>query len=183
MKPTIVLLSGPLACGKSVVSMELSNRHGFSKISSSGYLKSNLGNQVVSRENLQNLGDLLDEETDFSWVVNSVAKPQIKQGPEHKFWYVDAVRKARQIEHFKNELEHTFHVHLHAPDSICEQRYSERERADDAFKSYRDAILHPNEVASRSLHQCCDLAIDISDARPASVADQIFLALEELDYA
>lgn len=39
---------------------------------------------------------------DFRWVVDEIATPSILMKPHQRRWLLDAVRKHRQVEHFRN---------------------------------------------------------------------------------
>jgi hypothetical protein len=46
----------------------------------------------------------LDEKTNFSWLIDDVAAPMINGDPGQRQWLLDSVRKARQLEHFRNRF-------------------------------------------------------------------------------
>ena len=50
---------------------------------------------------LQDLGDSLDVATDYRWLIDDFARPAIELNPDQGRWIVDAVRKTRQIQHFR----------------------------------------------------------------------------------
>ncbi|MFT4510340.1 AAA family ATPase [Caballeronia sp. 15711] len=165
----LLLLSGPMRSGKSSVAQALKENHAFSGISSSGYLRGyaeQIG-VIVERSQLQDLGDRLDFETDFAWVIDAVARPAVEAAPSTENWLLDAVRKARQVDHFRAQFHHLVkHVHLCAPEQILRTRYvAERSAADP---DYGVAIAHPNEVAARSL---CSIADEIYDTTQTLATD------------
>jgi len=174
----IVLLSGPLAVGKTSVRQMLIDNFGFETISSSNYLKSELTkeNKETSRLELQNLGDKLDNLTDYRWLIDSVVKPTIEASPSQRLWLIDAVRKERQVSHFKSEFPNAvFHVHLFSSETVLRLRYENRKQhfKDKLAPSYDEAINHPNESAARSLLSIADLAIDTERRQPYEIADLI----------
>lgn len=174
----VLLLSGPIAVGKTSVANALVEQHQFRCLKSSDYLKSicKARSIEVSRATLQSIGDDLDEATDFRWLVDDVAGPQISTGPQHQRWLVDSVRKQRQIEHFRAAFEDTvLHVHLWASDSALQERYARRRSSSEHAEgpsSYEVAVRHPNEISSRSLKDSADLAIRLEsiDAELAAAA-------------
>lgn len=155
----LVLLSGPVAVGKTTLRQVLMAAHQFDYVRSSGYLKElakqrNLGGE---RTGLQDLGDELDRLTDFRWLLDEVAKPGIAASTDQRRWLVDAVRKQRQVEHFRAAYgDAVLHVHLNAGEAVLRKRYAERNDA----TPYDVAILHDNEIASRGLIAIADLVID-----------------------
>lgn len=164
-KLTILLISGPLAVGKTSVREYLTARHGYIAIQSSSYLKelAAINEVVLERASLQMLGDCLDIESQFSWVVSRVALPQIQAAPEQKLWVFDSVRKPEQVVLFRNQFgESVRHVHFTCSEPILKQRYHSRSRADDAVP-YEDAINHPNERSSRNLDQIADRVVNLEE--------------------
>ncbi|MCZ8392604.1 AAA family ATPase [Achromobacter xylosoxidans] len=172
----LVLLSGPVAAGKTSVRQELINAHGFDYVRTSSYLIELLGGHggQAGRRDLQTLGDRLDEETDYRWVLDEVARPGFISAPEQKRWIVDAVRKRRQIEHFRAACpDQVFHVHLHAPEEVLRQRYAARSSLEKDNIAYEIAINHDNEIAARSLLKIADLVLDSNLMSPSSLANII----------
>ena len=175
----MLLLSGAVGAGKTAVAQILEAGTHFRRLSTSGYLR-NYGNGLGSgaeRLQLQELGDQLDLETDFRWVVDDVALPAFAGHPSASSWLLDAVRKSRQVEHFRERLGPLVrHVHLRAPEDVLRERYTRRLGANDT--PYDSAITHPNEVAARNLEHLADLVFDTSRLAPTTVASSI-LALWE----
>lgn len=175
----LVLLSGPIAVGKTSVRQELVSAHQFDYVRSSAYLKDLASTQDRTlrdqRTELQQLGDQLDLETDYKWVLDRVAYPGFLAYPMQKRWLVDAVRKKRQVEHFREAFgPRVFHVHLTAAEEVLRQRYEHRLAKEEDAISYDRAIDHDNERASRSLINCADLVLDTGSASPPAIAQMIF---------
>ncbi|ARP82341.1 hypothetical protein CAL12_16970 [Bordetella genomosp. 8] len=170
----LLLLSGQMRSGKSSLAQVLKENYNFQGISTSGYLKSHIhpASGDVTRSWMQNLGDQLDQETDFAWVVDSVAIPAMEAAPATESWLIDAVRKPRQVEHFRAWSPYAVrHVHLYAPESILQVRYAAGLSAGDP--TYSSAIAHPNEVAASSLGVFADQTFDTSQASALEIAKQI----------
>lgn len=169
----IVLLSGPFKVGKSTVTAELVNAYGFCKISSSGYLRTLTPDlaqmdDAQVRLRLQEKGDALDAQTDCLWVVDPVATSAIAQMPKTSDWLIDAVRKRRQIEHFRARFGAAVaHFHLVAPDAILKKRSGLSDHA------YELAINHANEISSRALKEMADRVFDTTLQSPQQIAEQI----------
>lgn len=164
----ILLLSGPVAVGKSTFSKRLIDDNQFVAIRSGAYLVEAAAAKGLSinRTNLQVVGDFLDEQTDCRWLVDDVAIPTIGGNSNTQEWLLDAVRKERQVHHLRAEYgDAVFHVHLTAPEWFLQQRYETRRAAGDEYSRetpYSTAIKHPNEVASRQLISIAQLVIDVS---------------------
>lgn len=164
----LILLSGPLAVGKSSVAAGLIESGAFLRIGSGSYLLKLAAERGLrtDRAALQTLGDRLDSETDYRWLVDDVAVPTIAGRPLHSQWLVDAVRKHRQVEHFRARFGASiYHLHLVASDEVLRRRYEARAAAGGEYAAgttYDLAIAHPNEVASRALLDIADQVIDVT---------------------
>ena len=174
----LLLLSGPVAVGKSAVATTLVQDHGFQSIKSSTHLKSLAADRglTVSRTALQQLGDILDEQTDFGWLIEDVAGPAIDGQPHRDFWLLDCVRKKRQVEHFRDRFgADVLHVHLNASEEVLEKRYADRLAAggETGNVDYPSAKAHPNEIAARNLIEIADLVIDLGDTPAQAAASAI----------
>lgn len=175
----LLLLSGPMASGKTSVSAALQEHYGFVPISSGAFLRGQLvaRNEPIDRHHLQELGDALDRATNFSWLIDSVARPAIDAQLHADNWLLDAVRKPRQVELFRQHFADTVrHVHIVAPESVLQQRYAER--GVDYLAQYQKSVLHPNEQSARSLAGLADQVLDIEAFTPLEIADQILKAWE-----
>lgn len=172
-KLRIILLSGPLKVGKSALSTELAQAYGFLKVSSSEYLRTLVPKLTGSdaseiRLQLQEKGDQLDRDTDYMWVIDPVTTSAITRRPDVSNWLVDAVRKQRQVEHFRNLFGSGItHIHLIAPEATL------RERTGLADEAYEKAICHTNEVSSRALGKIADHVFDTSLQTPRQLAVSI----------
>lgn len=177
--PSIVLFSGPIASGKTTLAEELIQRHHFRRLKSSDHLRSICQQQgvEVSRATLQDLGDRLDQETDYGWLVEDVVKPQIAARPQQARWLIDSVRKERQILHFRSAFgDDVFHVHVSAPEEVLRERFDLRmsgARHYEGATTYEDGIAHPNETSARALANVANLHIDLSQAAPAEAAARV----------
>jgi hypothetical protein len=166
--PSILLLSGPIASGKTTLAENLITAHGFRRLKSSDYLKTicTKNGVAVSRTSLQEAGDQLDLETDYQWLVTDVAKPQMVGEPAQSRWLIDAVRKDRQIEQFRTAFgTKVIHAHIWAPEEVLKARYEARltsGAASEGTTSYAEAISHPNEIATRALKDAADVTLNVA---------------------
>jgi gluconate kinase len=171
----LLLLSGPVAVGKSGVANALIKDHGFASIKSSAYLRAQAASDGLSesRTNLQRTGDRLDDETDFKWLIDNVAAPAITANPDNDWWLLDSVRKKRQVDHFRDHFgKSVFHVHLVASESIIEARYNRRLLAggETGNVTYAATIAHANELSSRSLIDIADFVVNLGSASSEAAA-------------
>lgn len=174
----LLLLSGPIASGKTSVSSVLQRDHGFLPISSGSFLREKLASesQPPDRYRLQELGDSLDKATDFSWLIESVAKPAINSRPDVDNWLLDAVRKPRQVELFRHCFtDAVMHVHLEAEESVLQKRYVAR--GSNELSEYLLSTMHPNEICARSLVSLADKVLDTEEYSADEIAFQIMALL------
>lgn len=175
----LVLLSGPLAVGKTTLRDCLVRMHDFDYVRSSAFLveKAQREGLPTDRRGLQELGDRLDAETDYRWIIDDVALPSMEASADKSRWLVDAVRKPKQVEHFKSlGRVKVIHVHLTAPEDALRLRYETRRAASVSgplAPSYESAISHPNEVAARSLISVADVVFDVTEGSTANLAQLI----------
>ena len=175
MTVRIILLSGPLAVGKTSVADVLNQQLHFKKISSSSFLRTLAQARGLpdSRETLRQLGDLLDDGTGFAWLVDDVASMQVEREPNQLNWFVDAVRKPEQVWRFRAKFPNVLHVHFTAPEDVLRARFTARAREGDeaeAADSYERHVAHPNEQSARSLSKIADIIIDLSMVEPTEAA-------------
>lgn len=174
-----MLLSGPVAVGKSAVAQALISIHRFASIRSGPYLRELAlaqGNGQ-GRADLQELGDELDVRTDYAWLVNDVVPRAFQANQAHDRWLLDCVRKPQQITHFRERYgAAVLHIHFSAPEAILRTRYENRLAAGDEYVGntpYSVAVTHSNELAARSLVAVADLIIDLHRVTPAEAASII----------
>jgi AAA domain len=179
MKKALLLLSGPIAVGKTAVRDELVANHGFDYVRSGGYLTemANKRSLVVGRTSLQDLGDQLDLETEFHWLLDDVIVPALNEKFEVDRWIVDAVRKPEQVKHIRQMVGGpvVLHIHLTAPDPVLERRYEARRAMPQKVDSipYHVAIKYPNETISRSLYEIADEVYDTELIGPREMGVRI----------
>jgi adenylate kinase family enzyme len=174
----MLLISGAIHAGKSTLAGQLQGKYGFSRISSRKYLATFLPTDIkadseAARELLQEIGDRLDRETDYRWLVDPVAEEQIADARGTENWLVDAVRKARQVEHFRSTFPRVLHVHFTAPEAVLIARHAE------SADHYAKRIAHPNEVSARSLGLIADQTFDTTQTAPAEICDRVMALWEK----
>ena len=178
----ILLLAGPIAVGKSSVVDILSREFGFRKISSGSYLVRLLESRGVepNREQLIQLGDELDLQTNYEWVVRDAASEALAYHPEQPLWVFDSVRKKLQVEHFRGwAYGRSFLVYLSAEEATLRTRYASRQRASDSFTPYDNAVDSDNEREARSLGALADFVQPTDALPPHEIAASIIKEFTE----
>jgi cytidylate kinase len=175
----LLLFSGPIAVGKSEIAKVLVGKHRFRGLKSGFYLRdrANSSELGVNRAALQRLGDSFDEQTDYRWIVDDIAIPDVQSNPGQVFWLMDCVRKKRQVQHFRDAFSKAvLHVHFTAPEEVLKKRYDERlatGREYDGDTPYEIAKNSPNEISARSLGEIADVILDLTTISPEEAAAAI----------
>jgi hypothetical protein len=133
---------------------------------------------TVGRTSLQDLGDKLDTQTDFRWLLDEVIVPALNEKPNVDRWIVDAVRKPEQVRHIRQMAGGpvVLHVHLTAPEQVLERRYEARRALQPQnldSMPYLAAISHPNEVFSRGLYRIADEVYDTELIGPREIGIRV----------
>lgn len=160
----VVLVSGPVASGKTTLCRLLAHRFGFSVLSTRKLLAQSAPDRVA----LQAAGAFLDESTGGRWVLDGLLQMQ-KMRPDSALFAVDAVRTLEQIRWIRYALgESVIHVHLTTAREILSNRYESRA---DGY-SYDEVASNQIEQGISSLALAANLVIDTTDQSPAEVVQQ-----------
>ena len=147
----LIVLSGPIASGKSSLCEEARRRLGARTLRTRKLLEAHFG-QSLSRSELQAKGDDLDQSTGGAWVCDAL-KDQVKQ-LDSDVIILDSVRTLNQLEALTNEFSTSLafrHVHLHAPSFVRERRYDERRARTFDETSFEKASANQTEVDTAKL--------------------------------
>lgn len=195
--PLIVVLSGPIAVGKSTLSAALVERFGFYCVKTRSLLKqlaNDRGSDQLTRAELQHGGADLDKRTDGKWIADALK--QIAFVPRNEYrdalWVIDSVRTAEQITHLRRLGVKTVHVHLDAcrnfnntPSGVVlplrnAQRYPGGiEAGYEAMTALYQSDLsgEPVDVLDGTLERIADVCIDTTRLQPEDIAVRVAAAL------
>ena len=168
MAGRVVLLSGPVASGKSELRDLLAHRFGFETIRTRELIKELKPRVHDTRRSYQRAGDQLDRETEYEWLAQLLAARA--QGlPDDATIVVDSVRKREQLRSLRRGFgNRVTHVHITAPDEVLKSRYGKREGAGE-LPSYDDLRRNRTEHEIERLAQVADVVVDTSLASPEDV--------------
>jgi len=158
----VVVLSGPISCGKSTLANGLNNRFGMPIFKTQNVLrqlvKPHLSND---RKTLQATGERLDRSTRGTWVRDEL-KEWLSTQPVTSGVIVDSVRIREQIDALRKAFgPKVIHVHLTAPPKELEKRYKRRHKSGNKnTPTYADARDDPTEQQIDSLRSIADVVID-----------------------
>lgn len=180
----VVVVSGPVAGGKSLLARALADRFAGTRMSTRDLLMSRLKRgQPATRQALQRIGAALDEETAGAWVVDRLSR-RIYDAPG-ALVVVDSARTREQIEGLRQAFgrREVRHVHVTASRETCAARYEERRSRVEVEEaaSYDDVITDPTEAAVDSLGVVADIWIDTDRNSPEDVIVRVAAQLGLLD--
>ena len=164
MRRRIILLSGQVASGKSILARNLEDRFGMNVLSTSNWLKSELESRgrPGGRATLRQEGDRLDEETNGTWVLK-VLDRDLRANDTSDSVVVDAVRKEKQIDAIRNAYGTAVtHIHMKAATPVLAQRYDTRQKESDNPDSmtYADVRRINTELMVDKLQNIADVVVD-----------------------
>jgi adenylosuccinate synthase len=153
----IVLLSGPLAVGKSTLAEALSTKFGF-RIVKTRELLQRRDPKLSDRISLQKAGARLDRKTGGDWIAEELGSLILDEdSPDHIV--IDSLRIAGQVEAIQRSFGRVVvHVHLTADDSELRSRFESR-TVDFAEAAYEEAKSDQTERKVESLASVADLLI------------------------
>jgi adenylosuccinate synthase len=176
----IVLLSGPVASGKTTLWQQLTHNFPNEQIH---VLKTKdvirelalkkLGHELPSeRRALQDFGEQLDRETGGHWVRDALISLvnvhlSVEVAP---IFVVDAVRILPQIKAIREAFGFAVkHIHLKAPEHELAQRYKHRSSDMQELRSFKDVEKNPTEAAVHELEKSADIVVDTQACTPDDV--------------
>ena len=154
----VVLLSGPIASGKTTLARLLADRFGFCVVSTREFLRKGVGDRL----SLQAAGASLDDSTDGRWVRDALVSLHERRNSGVLF-VVDSVRTLDQVrwvrETFGNSVAH---VHFTAAEGVLSARYGSRS---EGYR-YCDVSGDRVELGVRALEGSAGLVLDTNCLTP-----------------
>lgn len=159
MARLIILLSGPIASGKSTVSEDLERRFGVERIKTRELIRRRRPGVGDTRLALQRAGNSLDRETQGRWVAEELEALVRRLGADTSV-LVDSVRVPDQIVAVRRSFgPQVVHIHLTAPEEELARRYEARKRPGDPA-DYAAARREKTERLVGELEADADVVID-----------------------
>ena len=166
MPNRVILLSGPIASGKTSLAKALGNKYGMNIIQTRELLSDRLARSgQLDRLILQAEGDQLDIRTRGRWVRDEL-EHRLQELPYDVSVLVDSVRRQSQVEAIRESYSSiVWHIHLTAPLAILTKRYIDRARAarsPELRLPHEDVRRNETEQLVDQLQESADLVIDTS---------------------
>ena len=159
----IVLLSGPVASGKSTLCRALEERLGAKVVRTRELLARNLSRAGgPGRKDLQSEGERLDQLTGGVWLCEELQFVLNQDGAETTV-VVDAVRTLDQARFIREIYGHDVaHIHLTAPVETLSKRYATRSSHDGQpeLSTYVEVRRNDTERAIDNLQADADIIVD-----------------------
>ena len=154
----IVVLSGPIAVGKTVFSDELMRRYPCEKVSTRKYILS-VKEVPDNRKALQDAGAELDRETGGAWVSNAATDTILP--PDKKYLLIDSARTLGQIKFLRERFgrENVHHIHLTAPRDVLIERFEKRPTHLREAPTYDEATADQTESEVNRLSGIADVVV------------------------
>lgn len=179
----IVVVSGPIAGGKSSLARSLAARFGGVRLSTRELLMPRLApSERPTRAALQRLGTELDDATGGAWVADRLSR-RIYEAAENLI-VVDAARIPGQLEGMRRAFgREVRHVHVTASRETCAARYEERRSRAEVHEAASDdeVMCDPTEAGVEALGPMADVAIDTDRGSPGDVVIRVAARLGLLD--
>ena len=172
MDRRIILLSGPVASGKTTLARNLADRFGMKVLRTRDWLMSELEKRNRGgRADLQGEGERLDQETNGTWVLKGLDRDWRAGGPSESV-VVDSVRIGKQIDAIRDAYGTAVtHIHMTAPVPVLSRRYDERQQQSPNPESmtYEDVRRNSTEFLVDKLQGVADVVVNSDRCTPEDV--------------
>ena len=159
MAHRIIVLSGPVASGKTTLGDTLVTRYHFHHVKTRDLVRTLLQTEL-ERKALQLDGEALDRKTQGHWVADALGREVLKL-PSDATVLVDSVRIEAQVKAIRQAFGAAVaHVHLTAPLEELSRRYRKRRKRLKEMDSYEDVRANPTERGVDELKKIADIVVD-----------------------
>lgn len=182
MARQIIVLSGPVAAGKSQLAEALMAQFAVVRLKTQDLIVARTG-AALERRALQQAGESLDRSTAGAWVARELTRVLSQGAPDGSEIrsdgrvLVDSVRTLQQIDEVRRSYgSRVVHVHLTAPEDELARRYEVRKAshpAMDELPTYAELRADPTEAAVDSLRHAADLMVDTARSTPEDVVVRV----------
>ncbi len=179
----IVVVSGPVAGGKSQLARELARRFDGLRLSTRELLIPHLADgESSTRQTLQRIGAELDTRTGGTWVADGFSRDVFEA--EQPLIIVDSARIAGQVDALRRAFGRGLHhVHITAARETCASRYEQRRNRAEVVEaaSYEEVMSDPTEARVDDLGDMADIRVDTDRNAPEDVLIRVAAQLGLLD--
>lgn len=170
----VVLLSGPVCSGKSVLTRKLEEVYEVTIIKTKEFILERKPRTKPQRRAMQLAGQRLDNEDGGAWVCEGLQRKIDELTTEKTptgLFVVDSVRILGQIDAIRQAFgsEVVFHVHLKASPETLQKRFEERERDEDSGMDYLTLTRNRTEKKIGELAKVADIVVDTDKCSEGAV--------------
>ena len=161
MTVRLIVISGGMASGKSVLAQRLSVDFQCRVVKTSDIIRRHQSPKAQGRRrSLQRKGNELDRKTDYGWIADEIAG-EIRPGDGDSPVVLEGVRKPEQIDRILERIghRHVRHVHLSVDPMTQRERFESSKRAKDAGLAFEEAINDASERQVAKLAEKADIVI------------------------
>lgn len=171
MTVKLIVISGGLVSGKSVLAQRLKSEFGCRVVKTSDIILRRQSRRAKgNRRSLQLKGNELDRMTDYGWIADEIAR-EIRPGNGDLPVVLEGVRKPQQVDRILSRIGHRYVRHLHLSVDAATQmaRFQESNRAIDCGLSFKEAINDASEREVAKLAKKADMVIQTERHTKADV--------------
>jgi len=159
MPRQVVLLSGPVASGKTTLAESLEAKYGFHRFKTRQLIQS-IREVKTERRALQRAGEALDRKTGGHWVADALGKV-VQTLADDSCIVVDSVRIKSQIDAVRRAFgARVIHIHLTASEEKLRDRYEKRVRSIEELGNYAEVRADKTERLVGRLASVADIVVD-----------------------
>ena len=159
MPEQVIVLSGPVAAGKSQLAKLLKERFDARLFKTNRLIQQLKPRTRNDRAALQRAGASLDRSTKGQWVVSAL-QTRLDEDGDCELLVIDSVREVSQLDGLRRAFgPRVVHIHLVAPKDELERRYKRRRGSIRELDSYRDVANDPVEKRVARLELKADVRI------------------------
>lgn len=159
MPSQVVLLSGPVASGKTTLAEALEAKYGFYRFKTRQLIQS-MREVKLERRALQRAGEALDRRTKGEWIAEALAK-EVQNIPDKGRVVVDSVRIKPQIDAIRRAFgNYVIHIHLTSTEEQLRRRYEDRKHTIEELNSYAEVRADKTERLVGRLAAVADIVVD-----------------------
>ena len=167
MSKKIVVISGPVASGKSTLAKRLEKYFGAFVVKTSDELVNLYPDTPNDQLSLQKVSDRLDRRTNGKWVRDLLSKTMREE--KQSIFIVDSIRTKKQIDRIRESFGPLVHLHLTAPREKLQKRYYKRFKRNNQIPTYDEVCRNKTEGNIKSLSRAADVVIDTHRSREDDV--------------
>lgn len=174
MTVRLIVISGGMASGKTVLANRLRADHGCRVIKTSDLIREQMSKIGGDRASLQRAGNRLDQKTGCAWIAIKIAE-EIHSNHDEIPIVLEGVRKPKQMAEIQSAIGHrnVRHVHLSVDCATQKERFENSKRHKDMGLCYEEVINDPSERQVDKLKHQADMVIDTARHTEKDVLCQV----------